>query len=165
MHLSAAGYAPATSWRLAYKPILPEPARSVARKQVAIWPSVPQAQSSRLSSVFFPFSVFQPILNVGLRLPASSLIPLRRSRRPCGFVEPLCFTGAAQSAFLAPSEPLGHASPASSRQRSATLAADFGLVDPIASILQVRAKFGFNNAPGIFSLRSFDPALQGEAIF
>jgi len=101
---------------------------------VAIWPSVPQAQSSRLSSVFFPFSVFQPILNVGLRLPASSLIPLRRSRRPCGFVEPLCFTGAAQSAFLAPSEPLGHASPASSRQRSATLAADFGLVDPIASI-------------------------------
>jgi len=114
----------------------------IARKQVAIWPSMPQAQTSRLSSVFFPFSVFQPILNCGLRMPAFRHIPLRRSIRPCGIIEPLCFAGAAQPAFLAPSGPLGHASPASSRQRSATLYGRHRSGWSDRPYLQVQANFG-----------------------
>jgi len=43
-------------------------------------------------------------------------------------------------------------------------AADIGLADPIASICRSRRTSDSNNAHGILSLRSFNPALQGEAI-
>jgi len=93
----------------------------------------------RVASLRFSFpSAFSNRSSIGPEAASLQAYPAstfnRRSIRPCGLVEPLCFAGAAQSACLAPSGPLGHASPASSRQRSATLTADFGLVDPIASI-------------------------------
>jgi len=153
---------------LAYKPILPEPARSVARKQVAIWPSVPQAQTSRLSSVFVPFSVFQPILNLGLRLPASRLIPLRRLIDVRSVLAVLLSRFASQ----APHNRLSLRQASRWVMRRRPLLGNVPL--PLRRIsvwsirsppFQVRAKFGFNNAPGIFSLRSFNPALQGGAIF
>lgn len=76
---------------------LPKPARSSLEMR---WPmrrpNASQARAGRLSSALFPFSVYQPILDCGLRPPASKHSRFDVWVRPCGFVEPLLFARVAR---------------------------------------------------------------------
>lgn len=113
-NLNASVHAP---WRfrlaMGDEPVLPEPARSSLESHWLIrQPNRPQAQAGRLSSAFFPFSDFQPILIDGLRQPTSRLSRFDVQMRPCGF---LSRSSSHDMLMACPATAgrVGHASPAS----------------------------------------------------
>lgn len=92
-------------------------------------------------------------------------LPLRRSFRPCGLLSRSSSRGTRLIRSRRPRAALVMRYRPLSRQRSATAAADIGLVDPTAFRCWSWRASESTTLLGFQSLRSFDPAMQGETTF
>jgi len=109
------------------------PDRRSTASSVAVHAIVAEMLSGASESPLFGFLSLQRLPtepSYAFRLPALMAIPLRRSLRPCGFLEPLLLHGKFASSAFHDRGPLSvmRRRPLS-RQRSATFVAITGLVD------------------------------------